>query len=330
MNMPYGPQLFVPSILELIKTISNPFWIDILKSLHMLVKTYKSENIDNILQTPIFFNNKILIGGKPFYYQTWYNKGVTYINDFVNNNGEFYTEAEFKRIFNVKTNFIQYNGCIQAIKMFLRYNNFQLNKKYITPIQPPIYSIITKTKKGCHDIYSILNNNNDEPTSKFKWQQIYIIDELTWDKIFNSPFNNNLSSQQQWFQTRINHRILPCKKYLHTLKLIDSSLCPSCDQEETLIHMFWTCPATQTFLNKLKTWFSTININFSFNEKSFIFNTNIETNMSKTELTIVIEIKYYIFSTKRLNGTLSTTAFKNRLKYTILALKEIAIKKWKT
>ena len=49
----------------------------------------------------------------------------------------------------------------------------------------------------------------------------------------------------------------------------------------------------------------------------------------KTELTIVIEIKYYIFSTNRLNGTLSTTAFKNRLKYTILALKEIAIKNGK-
>ena len=123
--------------------------------------------------------------------------------------------------------------------------------------------------------------------------------------------------------------MLPCKKYLHTLKLIENSLCSSCDQEETLIHMFWTCPATQCFLHKLKTWFSAINANLSFNEKSFIFNTNIGTNMSKTELTIVIEIKYYIFSTNRLNGTLSTTAFKNRLKYTILALKDIATKNGK-
>ena len=85
------------------------------------------------------------------------------------------------------------------------------------------------------------------------------------------------------------------QKYLHTLKLIDSSLCPSCDQEETLIHMFWTCQATQSFLNKLKTWFSTINVNCSFSEKSFIFNTNIETNLSKTELVISMELNIIYF-----------------------------------
>ena len=191
---------------------------------------------------------------------------------------------------------------------------------------PPVYSNITKSKKGCQDIYSILNKNKDEPTSKLKWQQIYVIDEETWDKIFATPFNKNLSAQQQWFQPRLNHRILPCKKYLYKLKLIDSPLCSFCDQEETLIHMFWTCATTQLFLNKLKGWFSSINLINSFHEKSFIFNTNIENNMSCTELQIILEIKYYIFSTRRLNGILSITAFKNRLRHTILSLKEIAIK----
>ena len=84
--------------------------------------------------------------------------------------------------------------------------------------------------------------------------------------------------------------------------------------------------ATQTFLNELKAWFYNINVDIPFREFFFIFNTSIETNMSQTDLIITLEIKYYIFSTKRLNGTLSITAFKNRLRYTILALKEIAIK----
>ena len=105
-------------------------------------------------------------------------------------------------------------------------------------------------------MYLSLNNNNDEPTSKLKWQQIYFKDEVTWDKIFATPFKYNLSVQQQWFQIRKNHRILLCKKYLYTLKLNSSPLCSFCDQEETLVHMFWTCATTQLFLNKLRDCFS--------------------------------------------------------------------------
>ena len=53
---------------------------------------------------------------------------------------------------------------------------------------------------------------------------------------------------------------------------------------------------------------------------------NIEGNMTSAELLIILGINYCIFSTSRLNGTLSIAAFKNRLRYTILSLKEIAIK----
>merc|ERR1712074_284705 len=81
--------------------------------------------------------------------------------------------------------------------------------------------------------------------------------------------------------------------------------------------------------NKLKTWLSTLNFSCSFYEKSFIFNTSIEATVSNAELILISEIKYYIFSSKRLNGNLSTTAFKNRLTYTLLSLKEIATRNGK-
>ena len=61
-------------------------------------------------------------------------------------------------------------------------------------------------------------------------------------------------------------------------------------------------------------------------KKNFIFNTNIKDNMTFAELLIILEIKYYILSTRRINGTLSLAAFKNGLRYTILSLKKIAIK----
>ena len=233
------------------KTISNPFWLDVLKSLHTLIKTKINNKMEDMLQTPVFPNEDILIGRKPIFYTNWYKNGVAFINDFVKSNGDFYSEIEFKNKYNIKTNFIQYNGLINAIKALLCKSRVILNKNCTRPIIPPIYSLIIKSKKGCQDMYKILNNNNEQPTSKLKWQQIYVIDEPTWDKIFVSPFNNKFSVQQQWFQTRINHRILPCKKYLYTLKLVDSPLCAFCNEEETLIHMFWTCSETQIFLDTL-------------------------------------------------------------------------------
>ena len=311
------------------KTISNPFWLDVLKSLHTLTKTKNNNNMNDVLQTPVFLNEDILIGRKPIFFTNWYKNGVTFINDFVKNNGDFYSLIEFKNKYNIKTNFIQYNGLINAIKELLCKNNVILNKNCTRPIIPPIYSLIVRTKNGCQDMYKILNHNTEQPTSKLKWQQIYVIDELTRDKILLSPFNNKFSVQQQWFQTRINHRILSCKKYLYTLKLIDSPLCTFCYQDETLVHMFWTCSATQTFLNTLRNWLSTKNIDITFQEKSFIFNTNVGNNISSLELHILLEAKHYIFSARRLNRILSVAAFKNIFKHKIEALKEIATKNGK-
>ena len=65
--------------------------------------------------------------------------------------------------------------------------------------------------------YNILNKNNDKPTSKSKWENIYDIEEDTWKDIYSSPFKLNVGTNLQWFQTRINHRLLPTKKYLYTI-----------------------------------------------------------------------------------------------------------------
>ena len=49
--------------------------------------------------------------------------------------------------------------------------------------------------------------------------------------------------------------------------------------------------------------------------------------MSSIDLQIILEIKYYIFWAKQMNKILSKDALKNRLKLTVLSLKEIATQK---
>ena len=140
-----------------------------------------------------------------------------------------------------------------------------------------------------------------------------------------SPFKNKYySTTLQWFQTRINHRILPTRKYLYTIKAIPSPVCAYCDLEETLTHLFWSCPMTKSFLQKIQSWLRRNDIIIQFIEELFIF--NIGEKLKAEELFIILEIKNYIFSAKKLSSPLSIIALNNRLKYSFRAIKSNAVK----
>ena len=269
----------------------------------------------------MFNNNNIKIAGQAVLYETWYNKGVQYINDLLNENGMFYTEQEFNDCFKIKTNFIQYNGLILAIKNYAgQLNILNISKqKESYPIIPHYLLIYLKSRKGSKDFYHILNKNTEKPTSQIKWERLYDIESNTWKEIYMSPFTNKYSTSIQWFQYRINHRILPTKKYLFNINAIESPKCLFCHQEENITHMLWSCPETQTLLIQFKNWINTKGIKVSYIEELFVF--NIGKNYSKVQLLLFMEIKYYIFTSKRLNSKLSITALKHRLIHTYRALK---------
>jgi hypothetical protein len=60
---------------------------------------------------------------------------------------------------------------------------------------------------------------------------------------FSLPFKISNDSGLQWFQYRINHRIIATNSLLLKMKLKDNELCSFCKNEiESLEHMFWFCP----------------------------------------------------------------------------------------
>ena len=192
------------------------------------------------------------------------------------------------------------------------------------PVIPAHINIYLKSKKGCKDFYNLLNVNDAEPSSKIKWEHEYNICSEIWEDIYTSPFKYKYSSILQWFQIRIIHRILPTKKYLYQIKTIDSPICTNCNQEETLTHLLWTCPTTQEFLQTVQSWLKRNNITVIFIEELFIF--NIGKQLTKADLHVILEIKYYIFSAKRLNSPLSIRALHNRLKNNFRVLQYAAVR----
>ena len=107
-------------IQEIITHIPNKFWKDVLLSFRHLNKQMIL-NDDDVLKSPLFYNENIKIDGTSIFFKPWFDKGVKYINDLVDDKGDFYTQADFSRKTGIKTNFLQYNGLIKAIKQYLKH-----------------------------------------------------------------------------------------------------------------------------------------------------------------------------------------------------------------
>ena len=98
--------------------ISNCFWKDVLISYKEFLQACKPQEVEEFLSSPLYYNNNILIDGLTIFYNTWYKKGMVYVNDFYNDNGSLFSMQELQDIYGIKTNFLTYNGIIAAINSF--------------------------------------------------------------------------------------------------------------------------------------------------------------------------------------------------------------------
>ncbi len=48
---------------------------------------------------------------------------------------------------------------------------------------------------------------------------IEIVNNNAWKRIFNLPFSTTKDTKHQSFQFRIIHKIIPCNKWLQTIKI---------------------------------------------------------------------------------------------------------------
>ena len=67
----------------------------------------------------ILWNNRFIkIGGRPIFYASWHEKGVTTIGDLLDDNNKFLTFKSLLDKYDLQTNFLTYNGVIAAIPKF--------------------------------------------------------------------------------------------------------------------------------------------------------------------------------------------------------------------
>ena len=107
---------------RLLEMTFNPFWLDVLKSLKSLWSDDRIIVSENILQTPLWYNNKLMLQIK----REWILKGIYTINDLLDANGSLLTLKCFERKYGLVSIFLDYG--VVCLKQEIRSNfSFMIN-----------------------------------------------------------------------------------------------------------------------------------------------------------------------------------------------------------
>lgn len=308
-------KMFGSQYVDAVKSkIKNPFWIDVLLQYKKFCHKCIPKNTTDFLGEFIFYNDNILRDKKVLYNKEWVDSGILQIKDVVNDDGRFFTFQEFRvrypRI--VRTNFLWYEGVIQAIRMFQGKYDIILTACN-TVLDGKTWTCI---RKGNDCVKSILLTSDIVPTSLTYWNAEYL--NLKWKVIFRMCFKISMDTQLRWFQAKILHRILCTKKLLYKCKLAPSPMCTFCKQHvETIEHLLWDCPIVEIFWNDLLEIIRSKCLHcerFSFTKELVIFNYMEGVRTDKPMDLIVLLAKFFIYKCQKQDSVPRAENFIHALK----------------
>ena len=175
-------------------------------------------------------------------------------------------------------------------------------------------SILLKSTKGCRQIYDRIIHTNKSINSINKWStDLQTNLNVRTDKLFYIPFEISNDQTLQWFQVRINHRILGTNVLLEKMKIKENKLCSYCKHEpETILHLFSNCSLIMRFWRKLEHFLQSNcqDISFILSATTVIFG---DITVSDVINTILIMAKFYIFKNKNTGKPPHLDSFKKQI-----------------
>jgi len=134
-----------------------------------------------------------------------------------------------------------------------------------TPLSTGLQKLIAATKPT-KLAYDILANKNLLTLKRVrkKWVRdckLQAVEDLNWTFIYSLPRICTVSTKLRNFQFKFLHRRIATNSFLFKIQISDTALCYSCKTDkETLIHLYWECSVTKTFLQGVKEFFISIHL----------------------------------------------------------------------
>ena len=185
----------------------NPFWKGIWNTLAEYLNKYNSNFLpENKESDPLWFNQSI--SRYELFLPNWWKRGILFVSDVINQNGDLMSKTEIETTYNFKTIFSEYIRVHKSVKKC----KGAATKTTYGPIYPLNALAVGTHLKGTKKIRKVLTHVNkdlNESLSK-KWDQKLnvVITGKDWSKIFKNCFNIIQDNNLIWFQYRTIFRIL--------------------------------------------------------------------------------------------------------------------------
>ena len=282
-----------------IRNLHNPFWRDLLNSLHTFYSVIKIEELDDILCTPLWCNSK-LSKNENFLFKNWFEMGVRNVIDIVDTNGYIYEFEQLKQIYNLKGTYLDYQRLINKLPKTWRDVINENNEKCKFSkfnVQINCYlKLIMKDKKGSRSIYDKILPVKEQVQIN-RWNTDLGQITIEEQKLGNANLKYINEIKLRDFQFKINNKILVTNSFLYKINKIDNHLCSFCQKEtESIYHLLCTCDIVKAFWDTFKTWVSgKINTDINLSDKNIIYSA-----FSKCSLLnyLIVLAKYYIYKNK--------------------------------
>ena len=262
------------------------------------------------------------------FYQRWYNVGVRYIKDLLDDNGVFLSFQAFTQKYNLNDmNFLYHMQCVQAVKAFLRRNGVVIQNKNSSKVNVTHDNFANV--KGSQKYYKILL----PPTRlnfSIKWEA-KLQCNIDWNAIF-SLVHQISEIKLKWFQTRIIHRILGTNICLKNMNLRLDDHCSFCNRyRENISHIFVDCDVVKDFLDQFKTLLMQADIvsnNFSFEPLLLLFGYS-TVNKDEMFFYVMLVLRYFIYKCRCEGSLPAIVPFKQYLHKQYLVELHIARQNYK-
>lgn len=198
--------------------------------------------------SPIFNNDKLLIGGRPICFPDWERKNIRTLSDIYGEGGLLTFQDICKKYGTPRTSFFFY--------LQLRSSLEDTCVPLQGPLTPhPLHKLFRSAKSTTgfvSRLYWFLLQHSYRPLALDAIWRRDVSDlkpAFDWGKVWINVHLASRNPDHQQIHYNFVHRVYLTPRKLHLMKVINDPLCTFCSSKATgsFFHMFWECPPVAVF-----------------------------------------------------------------------------------
>ena len=274
------------------------------------------------LKQLLWYNSNICIHGQPVFYKDWSDMNIDYINDLVEENGEFISHEKLERKMRKRVPFTVFLGIINAIpeswKRWIRNKEkVDLGEEgvdYLDQLKEKtsVSKFLYQELKG--DMY--LLSGKCAKLNELCKSDVSVEEMIRWIKNINLTTN---CVKLHSFQYRLLLQAVITNVHLKHYKIKESNNCSFCSTtKENLKHLFYDCKYVTVVWNYVEKCY---NCKLDWLQ---VFTNQVHAKPKHPLNTVVLIVKFYIYSTRCEGKRVNVKSCKNYIKNYIQIEEQIA------